>query len=655
MQAVITAALAASHIEVRTNHRLRGLLQDASGRVRGAVVEHDGALVEITATATILASGGIGGLYAVTTTPAELKGEGLGLAALAGATIADPEFVQFHPTAIDIGADPAPLATEALRGEGAILVDAAGTRFMGGYHRDAELAPRDVVARAIHAEREAGRGAFLDARKAVGARFPSEFPAVFAACLAGGVDPRIQPIPIAPACHYHMGGIATDDEGRTSLAGLYAAGECASTGVHGANRLASNSLLEAAVFGTRAGRAAAQEVDPASARLVRLIAPELPEYSLLSLRQAMSRDAGVVRTADGLLHLLNDIDGLEALHGRTASLAAARLVAACALARTESRGGHFRADANKADVTPRRTFVLWSSLLPANTWKLRCRMTEPLPDLLMASIVQAALAEDLGRAGDVTSQACVAAETRLRAVFVARKARRGRGPVLRAPGYRHLDRSADFKAVVEDGTPVSAGAQLAWVDADARALLGAERVGLTLMGHLSGIATLTRSFVDAVEGTGAIIVDTRKTTPGLRALEKYAVRCGGGVNHRIGLDDAILIKDNHIAACGSLGEAVRRARAAAGHLMKVEVEIDGLGQLEEALKYGPDVVMLDNFSLSDMAEAVRRTAGRAVLEASGGVTLETVRAIARKTGVDVISVGALTHSASVLDIGLDAA
>ena len=191
-------------------------------------------------------------------------------------------------------------------------------------------------------------------------------------------------------------------------------------------------------------------------------------------------------------------------------------------------------------------------------------------------------------------------------------------------------------------------------DTDATIAEAAERTGLNLLGRLSGIATLTRAYVRLVEGTGATIVDTRKTTPGLRALEKYAVRCGGGVNHRFGLDDAILIKDNHVAACGGVGEAVRRARAHAGHLVKVEVEVDGLDQLDEALTHGPDVVMLDNFSLADLSEAVRRVAGRALLEASGGVTLETVRAIA-ETGVDVISVGALTHSASVLDIGLDAA
>ena len=173
-------------------------------------------------------------------------------------------------------------------------------------------------------------------------------------------------------------------------------------------------------------------------------------------------------------------------------------------------------------------------------------------------------------------------------------------------------------------------------------------------GVLSGVASLTRAYVDAVEGTGARIADTRKTTPGLRHLEKYAVRCGGGLNHRFGLDDAILIKDNHVAACGGVGEALRRARAAAGHLMKIEVEVDSLVQLEEALPHRPDVVMLDNFSLGDLAQAVRIAGSQTTLEASGGVNLQTVRGIA-ETGVQVVSVGALTHSATVLDIGLDAA
>jgi L-aspartate oxidase len=355
MEAVTIAALAAPHIQVRTGAKLAGLLQDAAGRIRGVLARLDGQPVEIAARAVILATGGVGGLYAVTTTPAELQGDGLGLAALAGAEIADAEFVQFHPTAIDIGRDPAPLATEALRGEGAVLVNRDGERFMDRYHPAAELAPRDVVARAIHAEREAGRGAFLDAREAVGAHFPDEFPAVFAACLGGGVDPRKQPIPVAPACHYHMGGIATDMNGRTTLPGLYAAGECASTGVHGANRLASNSLLEAAVFGARAGRAAAQE-SPSPAASITVTAPDLPDPALQALRAAMSREAGVIRDAQGLGRLLDLIGALEGAHGAAAPLVAARLVAEGALARRESRGGHFRADFPQAGP-PARSFV----------------------------------------------------------------------------------------------------------------------------------------------------------------------------------------------------------------------------------------------------------------------------------------------------------
>jgi L-aspartate oxidase len=346
MQAVIAAARAAPSIEVREGCRVRSLLTDAVGRVRGALAEGPaGALVEIVAPATVLATGGLGGLYAVTTTPREVRGEGLALAALAGATIADPEFVQFHPTAMDIGGDPAPLATEALRGEGATLVNADGAPFMARYHPAAELAPRDVVARAIAAERRAGRGAFLDAREAIGEAFPHEFPAVFAAAMAAGLDPRRQPVPVAPAVHYHMGGIETDLAGRTSLPGLWAAGECAATGAHGANRLASNSLLEAAVFGARAGKAAAATAaDPGTAPLPAEPAPNLPDAAMQSLRHSMSRDAGVVRDAAGLTRLVAEIGALEATHGRALPLVTARLVAEGALARRESRGAHFRTD-----------------------------------------------------------------------------------------------------------------------------------------------------------------------------------------------------------------------------------------------------------------------------------------------------------------------
>ncbi|WP_439471975.1 carboxylating nicotinate-nucleotide diphosphorylase [Brevundimonas sp.] len=280
-------------------------------------------------------------------------------------------------------------------------------------------------------------------------------------------------------------------------------------------------------------------------------------------------------------------------------------------------------------------------------------MIPTLPDLLIEPVVRLALAEDLGRAGDVTAKACIPEGARMRAVFAARKPGVLAGIDCVRLAVLAMDPRASVDLKLRDGEAFEAGTVLAEVKADARAFLSAERTALNLLGRLCGIATLTRAYVDAVEGTGARIADTRKTTPGLRALEKHAVLCGGGLNHRFGLDDAILIKDNHVAVCGGVGEAVRRARAAAGHLMKVEVEVDGLDQLDEALTERPDVIMLDNFSLADLRDAVSRVSGAVTLEASGGVNLETVRAIA-ETGVDVISVGALTHSAASLDIGLDA-
>jgi len=283
-------------------------------------------------------------------------------------------------------------------------------------------------------------------------------------------------------------------------------------------------------------------------------------------------------------------------------------------------------------------------------------VTRTLPDLLIEPVVRMALAEDLGRAGDVTAQACIPENARMSAVFAARQAGVMAGGAVVRIAVHVMDPSATVKIRVADGQAFEVGAVLVEVEAEARALLAAERTALNLLGRMCGIATLTQTYVQAVAGTHVRIADTRKTTPGLRALEKHAVACGGGLNHRFGLDDAILIKDNHVAVCGGAGEAVRRAKAFAPHLMKVEVEVDSLAQLDEVLPERPDVVMLDNFTLADLEEAVRRARdsafGPVVLEASGGVSLTTVTGIA-STGVDVISVGALTHSVPQLDVGLD--
>lgn len=363
LSALVVATRSTANIELWEDGRLRGLIKDSTGRIVGARIERQGGVAyDVLAQGVVLATGGAGGLFGRTTTPAALLGEGMAVAWLAGAEILDPEFVQFHPTAIDVGLDPMPLATEALRGEGARLIDRLG-RFILGEDAGADLAARDIVARAVHNACSDGRGAFLDARSAIGEHFPSEFPAVFASCMAAGLDPRTTPIPVAPAAHYHMGGIAADTEGRTSLDGLFAVGECAATGVHGANRLASNSLLEAAAFGRRTGRAVAAEArNHALPVSLEATADHLPSGALLELRTAMSAWCGVIRSAEGLSRLLALIDRLEKVHGPALPLVAARLVGEAALLRNESRGGHYREDYPATAVTAEHSRIRRSSV-----------------------------------------------------------------------------------------------------------------------------------------------------------------------------------------------------------------------------------------------------------------------------------------------------
>lgn len=274
------------------------------------------------------------------------------------------------------------------------------------------------------------------------------------------------------------------------------------------------------------------------------------------------------------------------------------------------------------------------------------------PYLLIEPIVRRALEEDLGRAGDVTSDLVLPAGQRATAKLVARKPGTIAGLNAAEAAFHILDGSVKVMLELRDGSPAEAGETLLAVQGSARSILASERVALNFVGRLSGVATATRALVDAVAGTKARIVCTRKTTPGLRILEKYAVRCGGGVNHRYGLDDAVLIKDNHIVAAGGLANAVERVLSGLGHMVKVEVEVDTIAHLEEALHLGVDTVLLDNMNIDELKRAVKLTVGRAALEASGNVTLNTVRAIA-ETGVDYISSGAITHSAPSLDVALD--
>jgi L-aspartate oxidase len=354
---VAERAMATPSVQIMEGfHALELALEN--GRVTGVFARYGTGngtrLILFRAKAIIFATGGIGALYAVTTNPLETRGEGLGMAARAGAMIRDAEFVQFHPTAIAIGRDPAPLATEALRGEGATLVDETGRRFMLPIHADAELAPRDVVARALHRERANGHTTYLDCTKAIGAAFATRFPTVYAACQSAGIDPATQPIPVAPAEHYHMGGIKTDRRGRATLEGLWAVGECACTGLHGANRLASNSLLEALVFGAEVAEDVRGQIAPRAAAgnppaPERFNAPPPPQ----ALRDAMTRYVGLERDYEGLRKAYDIIDAVErAGAGEPALLnmtAAAKMVTNAAIVHRESRGAHFRTDFPKTD------------------------------------------------------------------------------------------------------------------------------------------------------------------------------------------------------------------------------------------------------------------------------------------------------------------
>ena len=265
--------------------------------------------------------------------------------------------------------------------------------------------------------------------------------------------------------------------------------------------------------------------------------------------------------------------------------------------------------------------------------------------------VRLALAEDIGP-GDITGAVTVEAQVRGRGVFLAKQSGVLAGLDVAAECFRQVDESVAFERLVGEGERFAAGDHLATVEGPARALLAAERVALNFLQRLCGVATLTRRFADAVEGTRAVIVDTRKTTPGLRALEKAAVLAGGGRNHRFALYDGVLIKDNHIAVAGGVKQAIERARAGAPHTMKIEIETTTLEQVRQALAAGADIIMLDNMDLQTMAEAVALVDGRALVEASGGMTPERVRAVA-ETGVDLISAGSITHSAPAVDISLE--
>ncbi|MEW9533322.1 L-aspartate oxidase [Microbispora sp. NPDC049125] len=715
-RALVEAVLAEPRIEVIEHALVLDLLLDAGGHACGVTLHvmgegaRDG-VGAVHAGAVVLASGGMGHVYAATTNPVVSTGDGVALALRAGAVVRDIEFVQFHPTVLWLGEGSTgqqPLVSEAVRGEGAVLVDAAGDRFMRGVHELADLAPRDVVAKAIMRKmQETGTDhVFLDARHFGEDRWRARFPTIFSVCREHGIDPVTEPIPVAPAAHHASGGVRTDLYGRTNVPGLYACGEVACTGVHGANRLASNSLLEGLVFGERiASDLAGRDLTPGEPvergdRAAGLVDPRTRSR----LQTHMSRGAGVLRSDLSLAEVARALSAArwtpvtvepctESWEATNLLTVASALVAAAA-EREETRGSHWREDhperdddhwrlhidialsaeglvmrheAHEAqgDATP-ETAAAPSGTAPlplssaAETDEKIGELPAPLAEELaglgldpadLLRLVRTTLDEDLAGGLDVTSAATIPAGQ----VAVADVVARAEGVVAGLPVAEAVFRQAGQEIAIDrhagDGDRVRPGDVLMTVRGSTRDLLTLERTALNFLTHLSGVATAARRWADAVEGTGARVRDTRKTLPGLRALEKYAVRMGGGVNHRMGLHDAALIKDNHVVAAGGVAEAFRAVRDAFPGL-PIEVEVDRIDQIEPVLAEGAEEILLDNFTVEQLAEAVRLVAGRARLESSGGLTLETARAVA-ETGVDYLAVGALTHSVAALDIALD--
>jgi len=642
-----------------------------NGVVVGVIISKRGKFHFVLAKSVIIATGGIGQVFKSTTNPPVATGDGIAAAIRCGAKVTNLEFIQFHPTGLWDNTEFRNefLISEAVRGEGAVLVNSKGERFMTGEHELGELAPRDIVARGIATElRKSGEShVFIDITSKSEEFLKKRFPTIYGECLNRGIDIAKDLIPVFPVQHYLMGGIETDVNGCTNIKGLYACGEAANTGVHGANRLASNSMLECLVFGRRA----AEHINSLPHNKTRLqsetFAPldrkaGLPQLSQRptskldyrsirkSVKGLMSEHCYVVRSYEGMKYALERVSlilsQLEAIYDESTEYleilnitTVAKAILEAALRRPESIGSHFVGTLNTSKKQS-------SSVQPTET--------DHLPNFDLDSFLRSALDEDIG-SGDVTTLGTVPETAVSKGYFIAKESGVICGLGVLERVFKLLDDKVSLTCHVSDGDAVDEGVFLADIEGPSRAVLTGERVALNLLQHMSGVASRTAEAVSEVLGTNAKIKDTRKTTPGLRALDKYAVRCGGGTNHRFNLSDGILIKDNHIKAAGGISQAVSAVKNLQdGHsvTLQIEVETESIEQVKEALVAGADIIMLDNMSLEVMEEAVKLIAGRALTEASGNMGSRINLFEVAKTGVDFISLGSLTHSVKAMDISL---
>lgn len=550
----------------------------ADGVCIGAVIARsDGKLETVSSEYTVLACGGIGGLYRHSTNFRHLTGDAVAIAAKHGVRLKNMNYVQIHPTTLysESEDERSFLISESVRGEGAKLYDKDMHRFTD------ELLPRDLLTDAIKEQMKADGTDFVweDLRTIPGEELSEHFPNIVKHCKEQNFDVTRECIPVVPAQHYFMGGIDVDHNSLTSMTALYAIGETACNGVHGRNRLASNSLLESLVFAKRAA------IDIARNPRAKISLPPL-DLTRYEDRSALESEYKKI--------VLEEIEKSE-----------------------------------KEKIT----------MFDNATLKLKA---DPL--------ILSALNEDI-TSEDVSTNS-VMPERQLGEVdLICKQDGVLCGIQVFQRVFTLIDDTTEFEFYAEDGKEIKRGELIGKVRGDIRTLLSGERTALNYLQRMSGVATYTRNVAKLLEGTRTTLLDTRKTTPNNRVFEKYAVRVGGGKNHRYNLSDGVLLKDNHIGAAGSITAAINMAKAYAPFVRKIEIEVENLDMVKEAVEAGADIIMLDNMSHDEIREAMEFIAGRAEVEVSGNVTKENI-AVLTDLGVDYISSGALTHSSPILDLSL---
>ncbi|MBE5750103.1 MAG: L-aspartate oxidase [Clostridiales bacterium] len=523
---------------------------------------------------TMLATGGIGGLYAHSTNYRHLTGDALAIALKHNIKLKNIDYIQIHPTTFyDKAGGREFLISESVRGEGAILLNANGERFVD------ELQPRDVVTEAIFKQmkEEGSNHVWLSMLPIPKEEIKSHFPHIYQHCLESGYDVTKEPIPVVPSQHYFMGGIDVDKHSKTSMERLYASGETACNGVHGKNRLASNSLLESLVFAQRAAKQICRT------------------YKSLEFNQTINVDKNQYK--------------------------------------------NYKEEYKKAVLAAIEKEKRRKSTMNNVTMKMNA------DDLILS-----ALKEDI-TSEDITTNSVMRKYQEGEVELICKQDGVIAGLEVFKRVFELLDANVKVVFYCNDGDEVKKGEKLGVIRGDIRVLLSGERTALNFLQRMSGIATYTRKIANMLSGTKTKLLDTRKTTPNMRVFEKYAVKVGGGYNHRYNLSDGILLKDNHIGAAGGVKQAVMMAKEYAPFVRKIEIEVENLDMLKEALEAGADIIMLDNMSVEDMRSAVKLCKGRAETECSGNVTQENVARLV-DIGVDYISSGALTHSAPILDLSL---